>query len=533
MKKKIQLFHETYTKKYSIWLGMKTRVGCLNRMNIYLFLCIIFTLCACSSGQIMTDNANLTISTLPKKPIRVLVISENKTVLYLAAKEGFAAVFNLVESSPYDMKVVTSVVDYDLKTLSERCRGSRSNHECKGKYRLFVTSKIDIFDAQDVLQYTREENQETLLETYESALNRETARKRTRGAACGKGNKLLFSQFVEKVLCEISNSPQLAEIERSAEEARRMAEKNKINPMEKLPVECIVQFPPNLASVKAIGYFERGFVVNKERQCSTMEVSIGEIFSKELLSGLDSRFASVKNMTAVQSGKNITHNPHALAFILEVELGNPVVEGSNNKVMIPAKVNIKAPTGGIFKTEDITSQGTICISSEGGQFLSNVLMGVSILRVFSEGTIAEAALRNGTEDAIKRAVQKTMALFQPSFAKSFAEFSSYDTALKTRSPTEMKSFIQLYPDSFRRYEIEVLLEYVSFQNAQASGSVELYMDYLRSCPGGKNESEALKIALSKIRAQIDQGNLSICEIYCELARRGINDELLQQKCICP
>ncbi len=510
----------------------------INRINfggfreflIYLIILMAFLIVGCASGHVLSDSATSSLARLQKKPIRVLVTSESDSILHLACKESFGTIFTLVESSPYDMKVVSRVTKYDLKPIYENVSGSGNDYTCKGKYRLLAKSKIDIYDANDNLQFTKEESGDKVVETYALALNGATARQRSRGEAAGRANSEVFSQVAVNAVHEFYESPRLTVIARVADEAQKAAEKDKINPSEKLPIECMVLLPPNLASIKATAFFDRSFVVNKERQSGTADIAIGEQYAKILLDGLGGRFASVVNMTAETSGKHIAHNPHSLACILEVQLDTPIV--TENRVTIPVKIAIKSPTGGTFKNADVSSEGSMQLSSTGGQMLGSIASGVSILRAAFSGTIVTSALRNGTEEAIKRSVQKTASIFQPSFAKAFAEFSSYDAALKTRSPTDMKAFLQLYPDSSHKAEVELLLDDLSFEYAQSSGSMELFVDYLRAMPNGRHSTEARKAAVSNIVEQIKDGNLALCELYCEISRNGANNEQTPVNCTC-
>ena len=504
----------------------------MSKMKHLLIGLLVFTITACGSGSgILKKDVNKRIALLGKRDIRCYVVQQENNVLVSAVLEGCKQVFTLVESRPYEIKVNPEFGDYKMDTIKERFKVTGGNIECEGTYRIGCLANIEVYDSNNRMIQTIKKADEITVETYAFALKEDgknKARSRAHRNAAGKANTTMMNRILPEIILEIYSDENVIAIEENKRLNPKSVAKSRTRE-HKVPFTCVLALPAGFEFETARALFERSLTINKERQAGATEVVIGNDLKNALVEKLEHEFSQVQVMGLEGNSLSATYNPHNVTCIIKLDYQNTVVESKNNSVTINASATFETATGEVYKTANLTGQGTSMLK-DGGGFLSNVMLGVSLTRLFTEGYYVKKALKNGCNEAIRDTTERLVEAIDPEFIASFSEFSAYAAAKKSRSSSDILHFLSLYPQSNHAGELKMLHDNVLYEFAIGSDSIEGYTDYLDQMPNGKHRAEAKDKLAQLVYNQIVQGNTAFCQIYMKYSLGEADNHDIKKAC---
>ena len=500
-----------------------------------LFVALLFLLASCAGSGVLNKEAIQKIGNKNKRDIRCYVINKRETVLETAIMEGCRQVFEVVNSRPYDIKVVSEIKDYHCKVLNEKCKYEKSygGVTCEGQYSVRLWASVIVYDAGNEMIKRIEKPYEKTVATFGMSSgrknNKEVASYRSQRNAAGEANSAIMNRILPDIINKIYFDDNIIALEKQIcqnSHSTVMARTRE----QKIPFCCVLSLPIDFEEIKARANFQRSLNINYEKQAGTTEVNIGHNLKKAFVEKLEKEFSEVQIIGIEEGAFSATYNPHNVTCIVKIDYQDTIVESEpDSRVTIEAKAKLCAPTGEIYKTLDLTGEGLVKLGS-GGSFLSEVVAGVSITRAIAEGLLIKQALKNGCAEAIKEISEKLVASFNPDFTKKFSEYAAYVAALRSKSLNDIKHFLTIYPQSQYAAELYSLMDDIMYEFAIGTDSIEGYMDYLDQIPQGAYQNKSTQRLEVLIMDQIDHGNTYFCEIYFKYIPNGEHLDEITKAC---
>lgn len=342
-------------------------------------------------------------------------------------------------------------------------------------------------------------------------------------------NRVLYEPDYVELVESIENN-QLFSANNETENMKKLPQYQARKVSYKLPYTCVLYLPANIENIKARANFNRSISINNEKQSGTAEADIGAEFKKVLLEELNKYFPEVLLFGEVDNNSTGTYNPYDLQLIVELEYRNTTVQYKPNPIVIlDASVNFKTSTGAIYKKIDVTNKQSIHLGDGAGPLLS-VLDGLSITRALAEGSLIEKAFENGANSAVREAVMKVTDELDNNLIDNFAEFAAYDSAVKSRSLSDIQHFLAVYPASKYVDELTAIADELMYDFAVSADIIEPYVDYLNAMPNGKYRVAIIDKLEHMLSAEIYNGNKQLCSIYFEFISTGKNINEIEKAC---